>query len=82
MAPGENDHRPCIVEHVGKQSIRQRAVEKNHGTAGFKDAEMTGHGSPIVLRHGDSHHLVGTGKEARNRCGNSLCARIEFGEGE
>ena len=82
LPPRENDHRLCVVEHVGDQGVGQRGIEEHHGAASLENAEVRGHDLPVVLRHGHGHDLVGTCEEGRKGCGHALRSRVEFSEGQ
>ncbi len=58
LPPGENDHRSGVVEHVGDHGVRQGGIEKQHGTAGLENTEVSGYDLPVVLRHGHGHDLI------------------------
>ena len=81
-APRENDHRLCIVEHVGDQGFRQAGVEKHHGAASLENAQVRGHDLPVVLRHGHGHHLVRAGEEGGKRRGYFFGSCVELGKGQ
>ncbi len=63
LSPGENNHWPGVIEHVGNEGVRQAGVEKHQGAAGLENAQMRGYDLPVVLGHGHSHDLVRTGEE-------------------
>ena len=82
QAPSENDHRRGVLEHVADQRLGQTGVEEHHGAASLENAEVGGDDLPVVLRHGDGHDLVWTGKKGREGGGNVLGPGIELAEGQ
>ena len=82
LPPRENDHRLCVVEHVGDQGVGQGGVEEHHGAASLEDAEVRGDDLPVVLRHGHGHDLVGASEEWRKGRGYFFRSRVEFSEGQ
>ena len=77
----DNDDRPCVIQHVGDEGFGQRGIEKKHGTAGLKDAEMRGHDLPIVLRHGHGNDLIGSREIARKGRRDVFRPCVELSEG-
>ena len=82
MPPRENDHRLCVLEHVGDQGVRQGGVEKHQGSAGLENAKVRGHDLPVVLRHGHGHDLVRAREEGRKGRGHVFGSRVELSEGQ
>ena len=78
----ENDHRSCVLKHVGDQGIGQGSVEERHGAAGFENAEMAGNDLPVVLRHGHGHDLIRAREEAGQGGGHLLGFRVELRESQ
>ena len=82
LPPRENDHRLCVVEHVGDQGVGQGGVEEHHGSASLENAEVSGHDLPVVLRHGHGHDLVRACEEGRKGRGHAFRSRVELSEGQ
>ena len=82
LPPRENDHRLCVVEHVGEQRVGQGGVEEHHGSASLENAEVSGHDLPVVLRHRHGHDLVGACEEGRKGRGHAFRSLVELGKGQ
>jgi hypothetical protein len=80
LPPRENDHRFCIVDHMGYQGFGQGTVEEHQRTASLEDAEVRGDDLPVVLGHGHCHYLVGACEEWGKGCGHALGSLIEISE--
>ena len=78
----QNDHRLCIIEHVGDQGVGQRGVEEHHRAAGLENAEVRGDDLPVVLRHRHGHDLVGAVEEGRKGRGHGFRPRVKLGKGQ
>jgi hypothetical protein len=82
LSARENDYRLCVIQHVGDEGLGQRGIEKKHGTAGLKDAEMRGHDLPVVLRHGHGNDLIGSREIGRKGRGHVFRPCVELSEGQ
>ena len=58
VSPGQNDHWPRVLEHMGDQSFGQTAVEKHEGAASLEDTKVRGDNLPVVLFHSHGHDLI------------------------
>ena len=80
LALGEHDNRPCVLKYVGEQCFGQGGVEKQHGPASLENAKVRGDDRPVVLGHGDGHHLIGPGEEGTHGGSQSFGAHVELRE--